>query len=228
VAVLAGVVAVLGLAVVGAVGRAVFDLQRQAGDILTGPSGSMLAIPDLASLARQADLVVVGRVSAAGVTRMLVQPAQTPIPFQPPPGSTPPPTRVLPPEASRGGTLSIPSTRYPVQVERVVRGSGVAPAPQITVVQPGGVISAPVVPGGPALTRTVQIEDDTLMNANERYVLFLQRTDDGSYVVVGGPQGRLPIDAQGRVHPLHPGIPATRGHDGQALDSFISEVAAIR
>src|SRR5437667_5200275 len=126
-------------------------MQRRVGYILMVPSGSAPGIPDLASLTRQADLVVVGRVSADGVTRLLVQAAQTPIPFQPPPNSTPPPTRVIPPEASRGGTLSIPSTRYPVQVERVVRGAGVAPAAQITVVQPGGVISAPLVPGGPAI-----------------------------------------------------------------------------
>jgi len=225
----AGLAAVLVLVGVALFGRAYLDLQRQAGDLVLGPSGSAFAIPDLASLTRQADLVVVGRVAGGGVTRLLVQAAQTPIPLQPPPGAPPPPTRVIPPTASRGGgTLSLPSTLYPVQVERVVRGSGASAAAQINVSQPGGVINAPVVPGGPALTRTVQIEDDTLMKQDERYVLFLQRTPDGSYAVVGGPQGRLPVDSQGRVQPLHPGIPATRTHARQALDSVATEVAAIR
>jgi hypothetical protein len=221
------VVAGLALVAGAAIGRAYFDLQRQAGDLVLGPTGSAFPIPDVASLTRQADLVVVGRVAGAGVTQVLAQEAQTPIPLQ---SSTPAlSTRAIPPEAGRGdGRLSILSTRYPVQVERVIRGSGASPGAQINVAQPGGVISAPVVPGGPALARTVQIEDDTPMHQGERYVLFLQRTADGSYVVVGGPQGRLTVDSQSQVHPLHPGIPATRGHDGQALDSFASEVAAVR
>jgi hypothetical protein len=220
------IVVLVVLIAAGLLGRAYVDLQQQAGDVLVGPSVSALAIPDLAALTRMADVVVVGRVAGDGVTRLVAQPAQTPIPFQPPAGAAPPPTRVIPPQASRATSFSIPTTHFAVQVERVIRGT--SPAAQIEVVQPGGIISSPVVPGGPSLTRTVQIEDDALMKRDERYVLFLQRTADGTYVMTGGPQGRLSLDAQGRVHPVHVGALAARAHDGQTLDNFVAEVAAVR
>jgi hypothetical protein len=37
----------------------------------------------------------------------------------------------------------------------------------------------------------------------------------------------LIVDTQNRVHPLHTGIPPTRDHDGQALDAFLADIAAI-
>jgi hypothetical protein len=241
--VLGGAVVLVMLVVVG---RAWADLQRQTSGLVmtTSPSGSAaLAIPDLATLTRLADLVVVGHIASDGATRLLVQPAQTPIPFQPvaPPAGlssekaaelarqAPPPPRPAAADQSAAGAAApaIPITAYPVQVERVARGSSAA-GQQITVLQTGGTIGVPVVPGGPSVTRTLQVEDDTLMRAGERYVLFLQRTPDGTYAIVGGPQGRLGVDAGGKVHPLQPGAPATRGRDGQALETFVADVAALR
>src|SRR5207253_9603032 len=47
--------------------------------IVQPSSESAPAIPDLATLTRQAELVLVGRVAAPGTTRQHAQPAQTPI-----------------------------------------------------------------------------------------------------------------------------------------------------
>src|SRR5262249_38491349 len=113
---LAVAVLVLVLAGGAAVARAYFDLQGQAAAAGVPPPGAAFPIPDLATLTRQADLVVLGRVASAGTTRLLTQPAQTPIPFAGP-------TRAIPPEASRTTSLSIPSTRFPIQVERVLKGA---------------------------------------------------------------------------------------------------------
>jgi hypothetical protein len=178
--------------------------------------------------------VVVGRVIGDGVTVLLQQPAATPAVNPPPPqtslqknANTPPPP---PPALQQQGQITVsgpqtPITSYQVEIERVGRGPASA-LEHITVSQPGGTISVPTVPGGPVLTRHVQVEDDSPMRAGERYVFFLKRVNDGTFFVVGGAQGRLSIDGTGHVHPLNPGAPATHTHDGQALDGFLSEIAA--
>jgi hypothetical protein len=160
-------------------------------------------IPDLATLTRQAKLVIVGRVQSAGTTRQVPQPIQTPIG----------PTRTAPGQPSAG--ISIPLTTYTVDVERVVRG-GPPSGAQISVVQSG----SPIRDALPS-------QDDVPMSQGERYVLFLEQSPTGALVTVGGVQGRLKIDAQGRIHPVGSGSPATRGRDGQQLDSFLAEVAAV-
>ncbi|MDQ3810145.1 MAG: hypothetical protein M3336_07635 [Chloroflexota bacterium] len=240
--VLGGALALTAVAAAAAMGRAWADLQHQTSELAVTTSrgaGSAVAIPDLASLTRLADLVVVGRVAGEGATRLEVQPAQTPIPFQPlaPPAGpsgggkagepvTPPPRAESLAQAGRGAGPAIPITAYPVEVERVVRG-GAGAGQQVTVVQTGGTFSVPVVPGGPSVTRTLQVEDDALMRVGERYVLFLRRNGDGTFAIVGGPQGRMLVDSGGRVHPVAGGSPATSGRDGQAVDTFVADVAAI-
>jgi hypothetical protein len=165
------------------------------------------AIPDLATLVRESDLIVVGRVAGDGTSRLPVQPGQSP-------GAS----------AVLGG---LPVTDYPFDVERVARGAAVSAGARITLIQPGGTVKVPIFPGGPSRSRVVQFEDDTLMARGDRYVLFLKRAEDSAFSVVGGAQGRLVIDAQNRVHPLHAGIPPTHAHDGQTLDGFLADVAAI-
>jgi hypothetical protein len=214
------------------VARAYFELEQPINNQAIDMGESMRAIPDLASLTRQSDLVVVGRVTSDGVTVLLQQPVATPANNPPPQttqpkGAYPPPP---PPALQRQGQLTVsqpqtPVTSYQIQIERVGRGTA-SVSEHITVSQPGGTISVPTVPGGPVLTRNVQVEDDIPMRAGERYVFFLKRANDGTFFVVGGAQGRLSIDGSGHVHPLNPGAPATHSHDGQALDSFLSEVAA--
>ena len=200
------------------------------------------AITDLAALVHAADLIVVARVAADGTSRLVVQPDQTPPAVPPPPpqglgddksrlaAQQPPavtPTRQSPAQVASSGTTGLPVTDFPVEVERVVRGAGAVSGARITVIQPGGSVKVPIFPGGPARARRVQIEDDSLMSPGERYVLFLRAAEAGAFRVVGGAQGRLTVDAQDRVHPLHPGIPPTRGHDGQTLSGFLTDVAAI-
>jgi hypothetical protein len=164
------------------------------------------AIPDLATLTRQASLVIVGQLSAPGSISQTPQPVQTPIG----------PTRPVPGQPN-SGAISVPVTTYAVEVERVARGNA-TPGTQVSVVQSGNPIR-----------NALPSQDDTPMAMGERYVLFLQRADSGSgsFLQVGGIQGRLAIDAQGRVHPVGSGSPATRAHDGQPVDDFLNDVAAI-
>jgi hypothetical protein len=179
--------------------------------IVQPSSESAPAIPDLATLTRQAELVVVGRVAAPGTTRQDAQPAQTPI------GPTIGPTRTGQGQPPPGGAgISIPITTYIVDVEREARGAPL-PGARITVTQSGNPIR-----GAPPSA------DDVPMAAGERYVLFLRSAADGTFFVVGGIQGRLLVDAQGNVHPVGSGSPATRSHDGQSLDAFLTEVRAIK
>ncbi len=173
-------------------------LQQQSPLVVSVPDAER-AIPDLATLVHASNLIVVGRVASNGTTL----PPQTP-------GS------------------SLPTTQFPFDIEQVVRGAVASGSSRITLLQPGGATQVPIfLPGGPTRSRVVQFEDDSLMSSGDRYVLFLQSATDGSYTVVGGAQGRLSIDDQNRVHPLHPGIPPTRDHDGQALNAFLADVAAI-
>lgn len=172
-------------------------------------SESAPAIPDLTTLTRLANLVVVGRLASPGVTRQVAQPIMTPI------GPAIGPTRSGQPQ-SGGGGINIPVTSYSVDVERVVRGTP-PPGAQLVLVQSGNPIA-----GAPPSA------DDPPLTAGERDVLFLQRADDGTYFLVGGPQGRLTIDAQGNVHTVGAGSPATRGRDGQALDAFLNDVLTVK
>jgi len=171
-------------------------------------SESAPAIPDLPALTRASDLVIVGQVTAPGTTRDVPQPIQTPI------GPSIGPTRTGQGQTIRSGFISIPIATYIVDVERVVRGTATG---RITVTQAGNPI-----PGAPPNG------DDVSLAAGERYVLFLQLANDGTFFVVGGVQGRLVVDAQGTVHPVGSGSPATRGHDGQSLEALLSEVSAVK
>ncbi len=210
-----------GLAVlVAAVSRTYLDQHRLTSGPVTTPAnmspaggGAVAAIPDLATLVHESDLVVVGRVVGEGITSQEVQPVRTPIPFQPDPSRPAPPTRSLGPDSgpSSPAGIVIVTTSYPVETERVGLGSA-SSGSRIAVVQSGG---------GDVL------EDDPLMRAGERYVLFLHGLPDGNFAVVGGPQGRLSVTSDGRVRPVRIG-PATVGHDGQLLDDFLVDVAAVR
>src|SRR5436190_8607540 len=123
----------VGLLALAAVGRAWADLQAQTGGLVLTmaprDNSSTLTVPDLGTLTRMADVVVVGRVAGDGTTRLLDQPVITPIPFQPvapPPGLPPekatalppaaPPTRAAPSSAppSAASGPRIPITAYPI------------------------------------------------------------------------------------------------------------------
>ena len=218
----------------GAIAHAVLELD-QASSRAVGMSESVRAIPDLGALVRQSDVVVVVRVLDGGTVRVQNQPVVTPAANPPAPQSPPIGKSTLPtplPAVQQQGQISVsrpqtPMTVFKVEIERAVRGNATA-GEQLSVVQAGGTISAPVVPGGPVLTQTVQIEDERLMQVGERNVLFLKRAPDGTFFITGQAQGRLTIDAAGKVQAVNPGAPATHTYDGQALDDFLVAVMAIR
>jgi hypothetical protein len=87
----------------------------------------------------------------------------------------------------------VATTRYSFVVDRLIKGQA---AGTIVVKQTGGHL-------GDVLQR---IEDDPLMAAGDRYVLFLSRVSggpyDGDYIVLGGPDGRVAVDANGELRSL--------------------------
>lgn len=56
--------------------------------------------------------------------------------------------------------------------------------------------------GGPKDGKQVQIIDDPLMKAGETYLVFCQKNADGTYTVLGGPQGRF-VYKDGTITSLH-------------------------
>ncbi|MBV9170694.1 MAG: hypothetical protein JOZ81_11475 [Chloroflexi bacterium] len=78
------------------------------------------------------------------------------------------------------------------------------------------------------LHRTVEFEHDTLMQAGDEHVMFLKKATDGTFYVVGGPQGRLSLDKSGKVHPIDPSAPALKNHNGRLLESLVGEVSTAK
>ncbi len=183
-------------------------------------------------MTRDADLVVLGRVVGEGKTHLVSQPVEQPRAFKPPavtPAvdgkaaaevSSEPQTN-----AAASAQFDLPVTVFALKIERVVHGT--ARSSELTISQPGGKLRTPTFPGGPQITRTVQFEHDPQLQAGERHLLFLRDAGDGTYYVVGGPQGRLTIDRTDKVHPIDRASPATRGREGERVDALLDEVAAV-
>ena len=75
----------------------------------------------------------------------------------------------------------IPFTDATVTVKSWLKGT--KPAATITVQQTGGALKDSV----------VVVEGDAIMQPGEESMLFLQKNDDGTYVALSGPTGRLPV-----------------------------------
>jgi hypothetical protein len=221
-------------------GRAIMDFQSYASDHVVEFSTSYKSIPDMATLTRQADLVIVGNVVNNGATHFATPssaaPASNPAPAAATADGKKADALKSPDAAAQLPALSgkvvntipgTPFTTFDIQVERVLRGQ-VAAGSQIQVTQPGGHVTLSTIPNVAAadLHRTVEFEHDTLMQAGDKHVMFLQRAGDGSYFVLGGPQGRFSLDRGGKVHPIDPATPASRGRDGQLLETLAGEVRA--
>ena len=202
---------------------------------------SYRAVNTLASLSQQADLIVVGHAIDTGKTRHLVQPVQQAVPFQPNQAVNAPDDKAKLSALGNQGSIGLrgkaghpppPSfdslvTDYSFAITRVLYGPAKTGA-QITVTQPGGQIDLPTFAGGPTLKRTVEFEHDPLIVKGQEHALFLGQTTDGKYYIIGGPQGRLTVDNGGKIFPIDPASPATRGRSGQTLESFAVEVQRAR
>ncbi len=224
-----GTGALLAAAVV--IGRDYRALHQRAGEREVEVGAVYRAIPDLAAVTRESDVVAVGRVVAQGATRVLRQPDQSPAPV-----ASPTPGRrgaagsggpVEEPSAGKnpGADYDTPVTDYTVVVDRVLQGR-VAAGSRLTVTQPGGRLELPTFRGGPKLKRTFVFEEDPLMAVGEEHVFFLKQAPDGSYYVVGGPQGRFQV-RDGRAEPVAPGSPLGRAHPGEPLEDFLARVRAV-
>jgi len=223
-------------------GRAVMDFHDYASDHLVEFSTSYKSIPDLNTLSRQADLVIVGNVVNNGATHFFTPaggaPGANPAPQAPDAQGKKADALKTSDSLARMPALSgkvvntiqgTPFTTFDIKVERVLHGN-VAAGSQIVVTQPGGHVTLSTIPGVSAtdLHRTVEFEHDTLMQAGDKHVMFLQKANDGTFFVIGGPQGRLSVDRAGKVHPIDPASPAQRGREGQLLESLAGEVNAAK
>ena len=182
---------------------------------------------------------MVGHAIDGGKTRRIAPPAQQAVAFQP--NSTPNAPGDKAPLSLKGnqGPIGVkpgdpppPSmdtvvTDYTFEISRVIYGS-LAQGAHITLTQSGGPIELPTFPGGPTLKRTIQFEHDPLIVKDQEHALFLGLAKDGTYYVVGGPQGRLTVDKAGKVHPIDPSTPALRGRAGTTLESLVLEVQRAR
>jgi hypothetical protein len=238
---------ILGLFVAGALvtglalaAHAIIDFQDFASDHLVEFSTSYKSIPDLATLRHQSDLVIVGRVVGDGTTRFATPAGGTPA------NNSAPQTadvtgkkadalksdaNVTARPALTGNVVNtIPGTpvsTFNIQVERVLQGNTSAGS-RLVVTQPGGHVTLDMIPNLSAsqVHRTIEFEHDTLMQSGEQHVMFLQRAADGTFFVLGGPQGRLSVDRSGKLHPIDTAAPALRGYDGKLLESLVSEVGS--
>jgi hypothetical protein len=218
------------------VGRIV-QIQQRAENRKVEIGTSYLAYSSLDSLAQRADLIVVGHPLDQGKTRLVPQPPQQPTAFQPNTSTNVPGEKSKlsvgqVPASPKAGepappAMDTPVTDFTIEVTRVLHGQ-LALGAQVTVSQPGGLVELPTFPGGPTLKRTIEFEHDTLMTQGQDQVLFLGKAKDGTYFIVGGPQGRLSVDKGGKIHPIDAGAPATRGRSGQSLESFAGEVQQSR
>jgi hypothetical protein len=220
----------------GIAGRMYLDLLDFAQDRVVEVGASYKPYAAVASMTRDADLVVLGRVVGEGKTHYVAQPVEQPRAFQPPADTerlTSAEKQNLAtapveshPNVATSAQFDLPVTAFTLSVERVVRGTARDSA--LTMTQPGGTLRTPTFPGGPQITRTVEFEHDPAMKPGERHLLFLRDAGDGTYYVVGGPHGRLRIDQGQQAHPIDRAAPAVRGRDGERVESLLSEVAAVR
>ena len=227
--------------IAGVAGRFYLDVQDFAQDRVVEVGATYMPYNNVAEMTRDSDLVVLGRVVGEGKTHLVPQQAERPRPFQAPAAiDLPEAKRDLsaqtqklaavdsgaPSNSASTVSFDLPMTVYTVAVERVVHGAG--QPTELTVSQPGGKLRTATFPGGPQITRTVQFEHDSPFQAGERQLLFLRAAGDGTYFVVGGPQGRLTIDRTEKVHPIDRAAPSVRGREGERVDVLLSEVAAVR
>jgi hypothetical protein len=206
------------------------EIQRSAANRVVEIGATYRLVPDLKALTRQADLVVVGRVVGNGTVSFVAQPAQQPQPFQPADMNGAPQEKAdlakqqsaAPHDAGSDAVKDghkveidntdpgLPVTTYTIAVAQVLRGQ-TKPGGQIQVNQAGGIVTLPTYPNGPKLTRTLEFEHDPLMQSDQEQVLFLTQAPDGSYDIVGGPQGRFSVQ-DGKVHPVSDEAPVAKGH----------------
>jgi hypothetical protein len=227
------IVGLMALALVaGVAGRFYLDLQDFAQDRVVEVGATYLPYDNVAAMTRDTDLVVLGRVIGEGKTHLVRQSLDRPRPFQAPAAETLPAGKndsgvlAQPSSATSGQSFDLPVTTFTIAVERVLHGT--AQPKQLTVTQPGGKLATPTFPGGPQITRTVQFEHDPALQSGDRHLLFLRAAGDGTYYIVGGPQGRLTIDRTEKVHPIDRAAPAVRCRDGVRMDVLLCEVAAFR
>ena len=81
-------------------------------------------------------------------------------------------------------------------------------------------------PGGTVGNHLDLVPDDPAMKSGDRYLVLLHQFGPGEYYTLGGPQGRLAIDAQGRLHAANAHLKLPDVADGDALAAVLQRVAS--
>ena len=232
----AGALALATLATVSQIGAP--DYSSLAANREVEMHTARLPAASLTELTKQSDAVVVGRVVASGAVHFIQADGQKPLPLQADArlGGLPKSNdaaRVAAPTRSNAGILTpptgIPVTDFTVQVSQVLNGK-VGQGARITVSQPGGQITLPSPAGSaaPPLVRTLVAEHDPLMVVGQEQVLFLQQSNDGSFHVTSGPDGRFALDARRTLKPVDETAPVGMSQKGQTLDQLLGKVTTIK
>lgn len=141
--------------------------------------------PDLPTLAKDSDVIVIGKIVGPKSTRII--------------GGDALPSDVKAEIEKEGGVVGVIFTDYVFAVDDVIKGDKIEPGQSIIIVQTGGTFQ----------DRTQSLEDDPLFQSGENAVLFLkditndpvQSPGETKYIINGSPQARYKVES-GQVKPL--------------------------
>jgi len=113
-------------------------------------------------------------------------------------------------------------TDYLVRVDEALKGD-VASGNDLTLRQPGGQVVL-----GNGKSAEVQMPDYWKQpQTGDKYIFFLKNKRDGTFALVGGPQGLFKVK-EGKVDPQgHPDDKLRQTHNGKGKDSFLKEVRSM-
>lgn len=105
------------------------------------------------------------------------------------------------------GSVPYPCTVFAVQVITPVYN---APAGEEFLIS---------MPGGETKMAVYQAEDDPLPHSGDEMLVFCSKSEDGTYCITGGPQGRFPCES-GQLRPLN----AADEAESTDADEMIAEI----
>lgn len=120
-------------------------------------------------------------------------------------------------------------TVYRASVDNIIKGNQ---EKEINLVMTGGVVDDAI----------YEVDDDPPMNKSDKFLVFARENDDGSYTILGGPQGRF-INSNGMIYSINTEIKEKSNKNtvdtsdlngelklpirGISFDRFVDEVKGI-
>ena len=232
----ASAIALFASATFGAIRQTTPDNSDMVQDLVVEMHTTRVPVKDLGELTKQSDAVISGHVIAQGATKFIQITGGPAHALQPDPGlaNLPANKKAGLKDAAPAGARSnaglitppagIPVTQFTVEVGQVINGK-IAKGQHVIINQFGGTYQLPLGPGLPTLSRTVVSEHDPLLVKGEEQVFFLKNgSDNGTFDITGGPDGRFKVDARGLLQPVDEGSPVGQAHKGETVESLAKKV----